>query len=166
MDIRKISIDKLNMAEYNPRVDLRPEDEEYQKLKRSIETFGYVEPIVWNERTGNVVGGHQRLKILILQGYKEIDASCINVSELEEKALNAALNKIDGRWDFDKLKEVLLEIENSDIDTALSGFNDYEVKSLLFEEECDIDSFFTDSEEKEKIPKTMTCPHCGKTIEL
>jgi ParB-like chromosome segregation protein Spo0J len=62
MDIRKIAVDKINPAPYNPRVDLKPGDEEYEKLKRSIEEFGYVEPLVWNEQTGNLVGGHQRIE--------------------------------------------------------------------------------------------------------
>ncbi|MFK4171103.1 hypothetical protein ACI2LM_33205 [Paenibacillus lautus] len=57
MDIRVIPIDQINAAAYNPRVNLQPGDPEYEKLKRSIEEFGYVEPIVWNERTGNMVGG-------------------------------------------------------------------------------------------------------------
>ena len=61
MNIQKISVDKLNPAEYNPRKDLKPGDKEYEKLKRSIEEFGYVEPVIWNQKTGNVVGGHQRL---------------------------------------------------------------------------------------------------------
>ena len=65
MNIQKISVDKLNPAEYNPRKDLKPGDKEYEKLKRSIEEFGYVEPVIWNQKTGNVVGGHQRLKVLL-----------------------------------------------------------------------------------------------------
>lgn len=70
MNLQKIAIDKLKLAKYNPRKDLKPGDPEYEKLKRSILEFGYVEPIVWNSRTGNVVGGHQRLKILKEQGLK------------------------------------------------------------------------------------------------
>ncbi len=58
MDIRKIPIEKLNPAPYNPRQDLRPGDAAFEKLRRSMSEFGCVEPIVWNERTGNVVGGH------------------------------------------------------------------------------------------------------------
>ena len=65
MNIQKISVDKLNPAKYNPRKDLKPGDKEYEKLKRSIEEFGYVEPVIWNQKTGNVVGGHQRLKVLL-----------------------------------------------------------------------------------------------------
>lgn len=65
MNIRIVPIDQINAAAYNPRADLQPGDPEYEKLRRSIESFGYVEPIVWNERTGNMVGGHQRYKIMV-----------------------------------------------------------------------------------------------------
>lgn len=65
MIIRTLKATELKAAAYNPRKDLQPEDAEYQKLRRSFEEFGYVEPVVWNERTGNLVGGHQRLKILL-----------------------------------------------------------------------------------------------------
>ena len=68
MQIEKISISKLNPAKYNPRKDLKPGDAEYEKLKRSIEEFGYVEPIIWNKKTGNIIGGHQRFKLLKLYG--------------------------------------------------------------------------------------------------
>ena len=64
MEIRRVPVDRLNPAAYNPRRDLRPGDAGYDKLARSMEKFGCVEPVVWNQRTGNVVGGHQRLKIL------------------------------------------------------------------------------------------------------
>ncbi|GHU58897.1 hypothetical protein FACS1894133_4550 [Clostridia bacterium] len=46
MNIQKIRADKLNPAKYNPRKDLQPTDAEYKKLKRSIEEFGYVEPVI------------------------------------------------------------------------------------------------------------------------
>jgi ParB-like chromosome segregation protein Spo0J len=55
---------QLNPAKYNPRKDLKPGDAEYEKLLRSVKEFGYVEPVIWNERTGNIVGGHQRFKVL------------------------------------------------------------------------------------------------------
>lgn len=57
MDIRIIPIEQLNAAVYNPRLDLQPGDPEYEKLRRSLDEFGYVDPIVWNEQTGNMVGG-------------------------------------------------------------------------------------------------------------
>ena len=74
MDIQKISATRLNPAAYNPRKDLKPGDKEYEKLKRSIAEFGFVEPVIWNRQTGNVVGGHQRLKVLLDMGITDIDS--------------------------------------------------------------------------------------------
>ena len=58
MQIETIPIEKINPASYNPRKDLKPGDEEYEKLRKSMKEFGYSEPIVWNRTTGNVCGGH------------------------------------------------------------------------------------------------------------
>ena len=75
-------------ADYNPRKDLKPGDAEYEKLKRSLETFGYVEPIIWNKTTGRVVGGHQRLKVLMDMGITEVECVVVEMPEDKEKALN------------------------------------------------------------------------------
>ncbi|MBF0572026.1 MAG: ParB N-terminal domain-containing protein, partial [Candidatus Omnitrophica bacterium] len=79
MNIKSIPIQSINPAEYNPRRDLKPGDPDYEKLKISINTFGYVEPLVWNSRTGNLVGGHQRLKILVEQGVQEVEVSVVDL---------------------------------------------------------------------------------------
>lgn len=132
MEIRKVPISKLNPAAYNPRKDLQPKDAEYQKLARSLDRFGCVEPIVWNERTGNVVGGHQRLKVLIAAGETELDVSVVNLSEADEKALNIALNKISGEWDEEGLTSLLRELsESADIDATLTGFDQKELDDIL-----------------------------------
>ena len=96
MEIERRKVDELKAAEYNPRKDLRPGDAEYEKLKRSIQEFGYVEPVIWNKRTGTVVGGHQRLKVMKDLGYEEVDCVVVDLDEKKEKALNIALNKISG----------------------------------------------------------------------
>lgn len=64
MEIKKMKLDLLKPADYNPRMDLQPGDPEYENLKQSIQRFGHVQPIVWNESTGHIVGGHQSLKVL------------------------------------------------------------------------------------------------------
>jgi len=92
MNIEKIGADLLQPAKYNPRKDLKPGDAEYEKIKRSIEEFGYVEPVIWNKTTGNVVGGHQRLKVLLELGQSEVDCVVVELDEQREKALNVALN--------------------------------------------------------------------------
>lgn len=143
MKIEKKHIDDLKPAEYNPRIELQPDDEEYQSLKRSIEEFGLVDPIIYNEQTGNVVGGHQRLKVAKDLGYKEFDVSVVSMSEEKEKALNIALNKISGNWDDEKLKELLSELDSNEL--MLTGFNEDEIDSLM--NDIDIDEFFEEQEE-------------------
>ena len=105
MNIEKVAVEKLQAAAYNPRKALMPGDAEYEKLKRSITEFGYVEPVIWNKRTGNVVGGHQRLTVLKHLGFTEVDCVVVDLDDKREKALNVALNKIQGEWDKDKLAE-------------------------------------------------------------
>ena len=80
MDIQKIPAARLNPAAYNPRKDLKPGDKEYEKLKRSIAEFGFVEPVIWNRQTGNVVGGHQRLKVLLDLGVTDIDCVVVDLA--------------------------------------------------------------------------------------
>ena len=64
MNIRRMQLADLKPASYNPRKDLQPGDPAYIKIKQSLETFGMVEPVIWNEKTGHVVSGHQRIKAL------------------------------------------------------------------------------------------------------
>ena len=84
MIIEKKNAADLLPAEYNPRKDLKPGDLEYEKLKRSIEQFGYVEPVIWNKATGRVVGGHQRLKVLMDMGITEVDCVVVDMPEDKE----------------------------------------------------------------------------------
>lgn len=132
MEIKLIPVNEINPAPYNPRMDLKPGDTEYEALKKSIETFGYVEPLVWNKRTLNLVGGHQRLKILIEQGLKEVEVSVVDFSLEKEKALNLALNKIRGDWDEEKLSVLIEELTKiPDFDIGITGFNLPEVSEIL-----------------------------------
>ena len=131
MDIRKIPVKELNPAKYNPRKNLKPGDPEYEKLKRSIKEFGYVEPIVWNRRTGNIVGGHQRYKVLLDLGYSEVDCVVLDIDEQKEKALNVALNKITGEFDIPLLTDLLKDINDSGFDVSLTGFDADEIDTLF-----------------------------------
>lgn len=131
MIIKKIAINELTPAEYNPRKELKPGDAAYEKLKRSIETFGYVEPIIYNERSGTVVGGHQRLSVLHDLGETEVECVIVNMDEEDEKALNIALNKVNGEWDMEKLTELLAEIDNTEYDATLTGFDLDEIEELI-----------------------------------
>ena len=131
MLIEKKNTADLLPADYNPRKDLKPGDAEYEKLKRSIEQFGYVEPVIWNQTTGHVVGGHQRLKVLMDMGMTEVDCVVVAMDEEKEKALNIALNKISGDWDKDKLALLIADLQGADFDVSLTGFEPAEIDALF-----------------------------------
>jgi len=131
MNIQKISIDKLHPARYNPRADLKPGDAEYDMLAKGIGEFGLVEPLVWNKRSGNLVGGHQRLKVLKQAGIKDVQVSVVDLPDDKERALNIALNKISGDWDTPKLKDLLEGLDTGDIDMDLTGWNADELEELM-----------------------------------
>ncbi|MNW37056.1 ParB-like nuclease domain protein [compost metagenome] len=169
MNIKTIPIDRINAAAYNPRVDLQPGDPEYEKLLRSIEEFGYVEPIVWNERTGNMVGGHQRYKIMVHElGHSELEVSVVNLDDQQERLLNLALNKVSGRWDDEALARLLEELQEAGANLELSGFEDGEISRLLadFAEppEDQIGDFTNkelDTSEFDESKFDCKCPRCG-----
>ena len=131
MEFAKKKVTELIPADYNPRKDLKPDDAEYKKLKRSLEQFGYVEPVIWNKTTGRVVGGHQRLKVLIDMGITEVDCVVVELDETKEKALNIALNKISGEWDKDKLMLVISDLQGEDFDVSLTGFDAVDLDTLF-----------------------------------
>ena len=85
MEIKKMPISQIKKADYNPRVRLKPGDPAYEKLKSSIETFGFCEPLIVNRRTGNLVGGHQRLTVLKDLGYAEADVVVVDLPLEQEK---------------------------------------------------------------------------------
>ena len=120
----------LKAAEYNPRKALTPDDAEYQKIRRSIEEFGYVDPIIVNE-DGTIIGGHQRATVLADLGYEEVDVVVVDLDKQREKALNIALNKITGEWDELKLKDLLLDLDLGDYDISLTGFEQNDLTELV-----------------------------------
>ncbi|WP_062052368.1 site-specific DNA-methyltransferase [Bacillus sp. JCM 19034] len=146
MNILSIPVTKINPAPYNPRVDLQPGNSEYEKLKQSIETFGYVEPLVWNERTGNLVGGHQRFKVLMEEQPKHIEVSVVDLDLDREKALNLALNKISGDWDKEKLETLLLELNDADFEMSLTGFNEEDIEEILSATPADTEEAFVEED--------------------
>lgn len=163
MEIRKVKVKNLRPADYNPRQDLQPGDREYDKIANSMDEFGYIDPIVWNERTGNIVDGHQRIKMLPSDPEAEIYVSVVNLSERDEKILNVALDKIKGRWDHGKLKDVLTELKKEG-KLDLSGFEDWELEAISIEYDHINDlleedfSEFTEKSESDTFVMTFSLP--------
>ena len=156
MQIKKAPVKDLVSPEWNPR---QITNEELEKLKTSLEEFGYIEPIIVNDVNNHVVGGNQRLRALIALGYDEVDCVYVHIEDLaKEKACNVALNKISGDWDNDKLKIVLEEIELSPIDVSLTGFDEIELTEFKVEE--------IESEYLEQPPEIIEDNYQDENIEV
>lgn len=132
MEFKKLSIDLLIPVSYNPRKKLKPGDSEYEKIKNSINEFGYVDPVIVNSDM-TVVGGHQRLTVLKELGFKEIDCVVIDIDKTKEKALNIALNKISGEWNKELLADLIKDLQTLDYDTSFTGFEPPEIDALFNE---------------------------------
>lgn len=134
MELRVVPVEQINPAPFNPRIDLKPGDDEYKALAESLESFGVVEPLVWNQRSGNLVGGHQRLKVLRAQNHATVEVSVVDLDDAREKALNLALNKTGGDWDQRKLAVLLDELLADDsFDFTPTGFALGEARDLVAE---------------------------------
>lgn len=157
MEIQKIAIDKITPAGYNPRKDLKPGDPEYDKLEKVIGEFDLIEPLIWNKRTGNLVGGHQRLKILRARGDKEVEVSVVDLDPEKEKVLNLALNKTGGDWDYPLLKDLLQEIDTGAFDMDLTGFGQDEIEDLMTQ----FNPVDEDTQPRLDEKKEVECPECG-----
>ncbi|EAD2410197.1 transcriptional regulator [Listeria monocytogenes] len=160
MEIIEIEVYKINPATYNPRIDLQPDSPEYRKLKNSIYEFGYVDPLIWNKQTGNLVGGHQRFKVLLEANPEKLFVSVVDLDINREKALNIALNKIEGSWDNEKLAILFEELENEDFDALITGFESVEINSIL-NSDFDIQAVGELSDYEEPEEKQLKCPHCN-----
>lgn len=129
-EIQTISRRDIKKAKYNPRI---MDTDNSKRLQSGIEDVGLVVPLVWNKRTGNLVGGHQRLTVLDkLEKSKdyELDVAVIDVDEKTEKKINVQLNNpsMQGDFDFDMLGELALEFDNGLFDL---GFSDFDIEMMF-----------------------------------
>ena len=132
MEFKKLPIDDLIPASYNPRKKLKPGDSEFEKIKNSIMQFGYVEPVIVNQDM-TVIGGHQRITVLKTLGYTDIDCVIIDIDKTKEKALNIALNKISGEWNKELLADLIKDLQSADFDISFTGFEPPEIDQLFNE---------------------------------
>jgi hypothetical protein len=152
------TVGDLRPAEYNPR---KISPEALKMLARSLAEFGDLSGIIFNRKTGNMIGGHQRAKALDpkweiviedqaaghFDGDKEGGRSLatgyvktpfgrlvyreVSWSEQKEKAANIAANKHGGDWDIPKLKELLVELNDGSMDLSITGFDEKELQALI-----------------------------------
>jgi len=128
MEINKVKLKDLNFCPYNPR---KISENELNKLKKSLKEFGCVSPLLVNKKTGWIIGGNQRLKALkeLYPEDYEVEVVQINVDDKQEKALNLALNKISGEWDYECLGSILDSLKELNY-VDFSGFEDIDLKVI------------------------------------
>ena len=147
-ELKILPVSVLKPAEYNPRKKLKPGDKEYQKIRASIEEFGFADPLVVNADM-TIIGGHQRLNVATDLGYTEVPCAVVDVDKTREKALNIALNKITGEWDEQMLADLLTDLKEADYDLDYTGFDAPEVDALfsnIYDKKVKEDEFNMDEE--------------------
>lgn len=146
MEITNVKIEDLKENPENPR---QATEKEFNDLKKSIQKFGIVDPIIVNKRTQRIVGGHFRVKVAKSMGIKEMPAVYVDLDEAQERELNVRLNKNLGEWDWDKL----------------TGFD----KELLIDwgfDKDELDFKFGIKDESENLGYTIDCPYCNQKIKI
>lgn len=141
LNIKKIDIYRYKPHEDNPRIDLDKLENLNQSLEYSFNTYGYVEPIVVNERTKKILSGHQRIAWLKkYTNIRNIEAVVVDVDPEQERLILLALNKVNGRWNYEKLGQVLQDIKTK-VDVNRLGFDKSMVAVILkqFEIQKDIE---------------------------
>lgn len=126
-EMKMEKLEDISPAHYNPR---QIDEDEFEKLKKGLAEFGMVQPLVANQ-DGTLIGGHQRLRAAFELEWTEVPVIRIDVDKQREKALNLALNRLSGKWDYPKLTSLLNEFEaDMDFDMELTGFGTLEAADL------------------------------------
>lgn len=130
--LRRLPVSKVQPDPRNPRKPLNPSDPEYRALVRSLDEYGNVQPLVWNQRDGMLIAGHQRFTILVARGETHVDAVVVDLPREKASALGIALNKISGHWDEEKLSALLAELVTCpELDVTITGFDLPEIQHLV-----------------------------------
>lgn len=149
MQKKQLTVSDLHPADYNPR---KITDKQLSLLSKSMAEFGDLSGVVVNITTGNIVGGHQRVKTIdpdcAIEKHSAIDETGtvaegeiitpsgkikyreVDWPEEKEKAANLAANKHGGQWDLEKLNVVMTDLKSIDYDIELTGFDIPEINRL------------------------------------
>jgi len=173
-----MKIKDLQPAPWNPR---KITDKQLAMLKKSMAEFGDLSGIVRNVKTGNLIGGHQRIKNLdpswpiiskphtdktgtVALGYIETPSGRwqyreVDWPEKKEAAANIAANQQGGEFDLPALREIILTLDTGDFDMELIGFNSHELELMMTAVHVPDDEEGGDHEPEK--PNIVLCPKCG-----
>ena len=157
MQLEQVNPAELMPADYNPR---QINDLQMNALKRSLERWGFVEPVVVNKKTGHIVGGHQRVAAALELAIETVPVYRVDIDETDEKALNIALNKISGDWNADKLASLLSDLGSEGWDIADLGFGDDELHEIVqsWDDPADLDGVGDYDPNEDTVTLKITVP--------
>lgn len=128
--VEYVPIGKLQPFDGNPR---KISEKGLEKLQRSIEEFGFVNPILAQRGTNMIIAGHQRLKAAKAAGLKELPVVWLDMDDMTAKAYNIADNRLqdEAEWDFTPLADLLTELDTGAFDLSLTGFDADELEQMV-----------------------------------
>ena len=135
---------KPTLAAYNPRLI---SDRVLEDLKNNIQRFGFLLPVIINQRTNRMVGGHQRVKAAERLAIDQIPVRLVDLDEIQEKVLNLSLNKIEGKWDYSLLEEALTSVSDAGL-LELTGFNETDLIEIMSGQEDEFEETFDEFNER------------------
>lgn len=155
MKLETIKLSELNPAEYNPRTITK---EEFEGLKKSLETFGQQENLIVNKDM-TVISGHQRLQAMKALGWTEAICNLVDLDKHQEKKLNVIMNStaISGKYDDLKLSEILEELKLDD---------DYESLRLDKLEPLDLSDIEVEEDEAPEVSSEPPVSKLGEIYQL
>ncbi|MCX5698980.1 MAG: DNA methyltransferase [Candidatus Omnitrophica bacterium] len=132
MRIEQILLDDYVDSPDNPRIMFKKGDPAFESLSQSIDEFDYLQPLIVNNRTGQIISGHLRKRVLKSKGIDKAEAVIVDFDTIKQRSAVIAFNKISGSWDFGKLASVLDELSKiPDFDVNVTGFNTTEIGQIF-----------------------------------
>ena len=160
----------------NPKNDNVHPDHQIDLLVRFIKHRGWRSPITISTLSGFVVRGEGRFMAAVSAGWAEVP---VDYQDYETEAEELADLKADNRImtfshpDTTKEKELIQELVDLEVDLELVGFAADDISAVL--DELDVEKYFEEAPTPEQSGpgdgtgdenNEITCPHCGKLINL
>ena len=130
LQIVYVPVNELRPYKGNPR---KVSEKGLQKLQRSVEEFGFVNPVLVQKGTNMIIAGHQRLKAAQAAGLSEVPVVWLDMDDVTAKAYNIADNRLqdESEWDFTPLADMLTELDTGAFDLTLTGFGSQELEDIM-----------------------------------
>ena len=160
LSVRYVSVDELHPYPANPRRHA----EDVEKVKASIEHFGWTNPLLVQAGTNRIIAGHGRLEAAKRAGITEVPVIELDMNDLDATAYTIADNRLAelSSWDADVLGPLVCELEAEGFDLELTGFDAESMKPYRVPDFREADGQKgLDSTDGGGSFASVQCPECG-----